>query len=107
MGIIQSLSVLALRQVVNGALQAVGVSGGGDAVATFLIERFTDHSQRLTAALTTSNEKAWKALEIALAGESLWNLLDRTEDKAFRQQVRAFLDTIPEGRRPQGPNQRP
>ena len=42
-----------------------------------------------------ANERAWKALEVALAGEGLWQRLGRSEDKAFRQQVRAFLDALP------------
>src|SRR5262249_22173330 len=62
-------------------------------------ERFTDHSQRLTVALQTANERSWKALEVALGGESLWDrckgALARAEDKAFREQVRAFLDASP------------
>src|SRR5262249_61357676 len=46
-------------------------------------------------ALRKANERAWQALEVALAGESLWNKLDDANDKAFRQQVRAFLDATP------------
>ena len=59
MGIIQNLSVIALRQVVCGALQVVGVSGG-DAVIDLLAERFTDHSERLTAAL---QKRKWSSME--------------------------------------------
>ena len=102
MSIILGLSTLALRQVVDGACKAVGITKQGEAVANFLTERFTDHSQRLTKALQNANEKAWKSLEIALAGDSLWDrckvLTARSEDKAFGQQVRAFLDatSLPE-----------
>lgn len=72
MNLALALSTLALRKLVDGACTAVGVKEGGDvvvAVAAFLNERFTDHSQRLTAALHNANERAWKALELSLAGE--------------------------------------
>jgi Protein kinase domain len=99
MSILLSLSTLALRGIVDGAWACVGIEQGGAAVVGFLTERFTDHSQRLTRALHSSSEKAWKALEIALAGDSLWDRckasIARSEDKAFAQQVRAFLDAAP------------
>lgn len=99
MGIVQSLSAVALRQVVSGALQTVGISSGGDAVIGFLTERFTDHSQRLTAALQCAIERAWTAFEVALGGESLWDrckvALARSEDQAFGEEVRAFLNNEP------------
>jgi hypothetical protein len=99
MSVFLSLSSLALRQLVEGACAALGVKDGGEAVVGFLTERFTDHSQRLTAALQTANGRAWKAMEVALAGESLWDrckvALSRGEDRAFREQVRAFLDSSP------------
>jgi hypothetical protein len=99
MSVLLSLSTLAIREVVDGACVYVGIKKSGEDVVSFLTERFTDHSQRLTKALHSSNEKAWKALEIALAGDSLWErckvLIARSEDKAFAQQVRAFLDAAP------------
>jgi serine/threonine protein kinase len=90
-GLLQNLSVLALRQLLQGACQAVAFQGAEAAIG-LLTDHFIDHSQRLTRALQTANERAWRALEFALAGESIWTFLDRTEDKALRQQVRAFLD---------------
>ena len=96
MGIVRSLSVLALRQVAHGATHAAGLVGV-EAVARFLGQHFTDHSQRLVVALRGANERAWQALEVALAGESLWGKLDDADDRAFRQQVRAFLDAAPLG----------
>jgi hypothetical protein len=99
MSIFLSLSSLALRQVVEGACAAVGLKESGEAVVGFLTERFTDQSQRLTRALRQANDNAWKALEIALAGDSLWDrckaAVARAEDRAFAQQVRAFLDATP------------
>ncbi len=98
MPVFLNLSTLAVRQVLEGACRAVGLGVGEhafDGVVKFLAERFTDQSQRLPRALHRANEGAWKALEVALAGESLWNWLDKAEHKAFRQQVRAFLDATP------------
>jgi hypothetical protein len=102
MGIVHSLAGIAMRQLVRGALDAVGAGAAGEgveAVVAFLGERFTDHSQRLSKALGDANERAWTALEVALAGESFWERwqvrLARSEDQAFRQQVRAFLDAAP------------
>ncbi len=99
MGIFLSLSGIALREVVSGVLGKIGLDKGADAVMGFLAERITDHSQRLTKALQNANERAWKAFEVALGGESLWDrctkALASAEDKAFREQVRAFLDCSP------------
>jgi formylglycine-generating enzyme required for sulfatase activity/serine/threonine protein kinase len=99
MSVFLSLSSLALRQLVEGACAALGVKDGGEAVVGFLTERFTDHSNRLTKALRQANDNAWKALEIALAGDSLWDrckaAVATAEDRAFARQVRAFLDATP------------
>jgi hypothetical protein len=99
MGNFQNLSVLALRQLVNGACSTLGLSGGGDKVMDYLANRFTKHSQKLTTALQKANEQAWKTLEIALAGDSLWDrckvVLASADDKAFREQVQAFLAESP------------
>ncbi len=98
MAIAQKLSTLALREVLEGACKAVGFKAGEgvvEGVVGFLVHHLTDHSQKLPWALGRANEHAWKALEIALAGESLWSWLDRAENKAFRAQVRAFLNATP------------
>src|SRR5262249_28410076 len=88
--------------LIGGACKACAVEAGEGAVAgvaAFLARHFVDYSQRLNEALRLSNERAWKALEVALAGESLWDrcklLLASGEDKAFREQVRPFLDACP------------
>src|SRR2546423_14891456 len=102
MAVLQQLSTLALKHVVDGACKAFGFVAGaslGEAVAGFLGQRFADHSQRLTDALNRANDNAWKALEIALAGESWWDkvkvTLSRGEEQGFRKQVQAFLDATP------------
>jgi uracil-DNA glycosylase family 4 len=107
MGIAQNLSVLACRQLLGGACSAVGCHLGEDAAeraVEFLVHRFTDQSQRLTGALEKANDRGWSSLEIALAGDSFWErcklLLAPGEEKAFRDQVRAFLDAAPLGNLP-------
>ena len=54
-------------------------------------DRFSDHSKNLTNALESASDRAWRALEIALAGETFLSWLHKAEDKAFREQVRAAL----------------
>jgi formylglycine-generating enzyme required for sulfatase activity/tRNA A-37 threonylcarbamoyl transferase component Bud32 len=54
---------------------------------------FTDHSERLTLALAASNEKAWKTIEIALGGRRFWDRFASAEDRALRDQVKAFLES--------------
>ena len=97
MSVFQKLSVLALQHVATSAAEAVGAGPAGQAVAGFLQTRLADHSTKLTAALQTATDRAWTALELALAGDSFWDrckaALSRGEDRAFRDQVRAFLDT--------------
>lgn len=98
----QKVALLAVRHLVRGACDAVGVKGGDKAAAAvvgFLHERLVDQSQRVTVALRKASESAWKALEVALAGDTLWQrcqaLLARGEERAFAHQVRAFLDAAP------------
>src|SRR5437764_7288366 len=107
MPILQNLSGLALQQVVNGACKALGVVAGsnaGQAVADFLGRRFGDHSQRLSDALVRAADSAWRALEVALAGDSFWDRVKLTlgggDEKAFRAQVQEFLKVTPLGELP-------
>jgi serine/threonine protein kinase len=107
--LVSILSSLALKPVVLGvcSLFRGGRDGGGDGdsrlfdvddmgdVVKFLSDRFFDQSMRLSEALKSANDRAWRALELALAGESFWSWLDSKEDKAFRQQLRAFFDAHP------------
>src|SRR4051794_14577207 len=102
MRISANLCALALRQLIGGACRAVGVEPGDvavEGVVSFLTRHFIDHSQKLTIALETANDRAWKALEVALAGDSLWDrcklVLTSGEERAFREQVRPFLDACP------------
>src|SRR5205823_1161724 len=105
MGILLKLSTLALRHLIENARKAWGLEAseladGVIEVATRkLLRHFTDHSQKLTRALKRANERAWKALDVALAGESFWErcrlFVASGDERAFRQQLRAFLEVAP------------
>jgi hypothetical protein len=90
MEIIQQLSLVAFHQVLGDRAESI---------LSFLDDRFGDSGQRLTRAVHTANVRAWKSLEIALAGNSWWNscknLLASRAEQGFRQQIQSFLDTIP------------
>jgi hypothetical protein len=94
MSIFSRVSLFALAPIVSNACRAAGLSAVGDgvsAVAKFLSERLSDQSLRVTTALGDASERAWRTLELALAGESLVTTADRADDRAFREQVRLFL----------------
>jgi serine/threonine protein kinase len=101
--IVLELSSLALRGSAHlgGELAGIGGAGGGagEAVVKFLSQRFSDHSKRLTRALERSHERAWRAVEVAMAGNSWWErcqrVLTTTQERAFREQVQAFLKANP------------
>jgi serine/threonine protein kinase len=86
MAILRMLSTCALYQVVGES---------ADRVVGFLASRVSDQGRLIIQALTTASEKAWRALEVALAGESLWNKLDAADEKALRQQIRNLLENMP------------
>jgi serine/threonine protein kinase len=99
----QELSVLALRGVLGGACRAVGFEAGATAlegVVGLLENRLLDPSQKAQRVLARCTERAWRALEIALAGEPLLGWLSRADDRQFRQQVRTFLEAVPLPRTP-------
>jgi hypothetical protein len=94
MSVFSRVSLFALAPIVSNACRAAGLSAVGDgvsAVAKFLSERLSDQSLRVTTALGDASDRAWRTLELALAGESLVSTADRADDKAFREQVRLFL----------------
>jgi hypothetical protein len=94
MNLLSRVSLFALGPLVSGACRAVGVavaSEGITAVSRFLKDRFSDQSLRVVAALADASERAWRSLELALAGESLATAADRADDRAFREEVRLFL----------------
>jgi len=93
------LTCITMQLLVAGACQSLELALGEKAVERvfeFLADRFLDRSQRLTKALGRSQERAWQALEIALAGPSLWqSILGRAEDKALAEQIRLFVQETP------------
>jgi serine/threonine protein kinase len=94
---VAELSVLAMRGVLGGACKVAGVEAAGvlvEGVAGFLSGRLADPSQRPVQALRRSVERSWRAVEVALAGESLTTRLDRAEDRGFREQVRGYLAAL-------------
>ena len=90
MSITTQLSLAAARLVVSGACKATGLPDAGGKAIDFLVERFTDQSRRLPEAIDAATERAWKTLELTLAGDSLWGkLTTRGEDYALAQELRA------------------
>lgn len=107
MSLLVDLVSMAVRPVLAGIdaaldsdvleVAVIGVPAriGGKLVG-HLIQRFRDSSHDLPNALQRSSDRAWRSLEIALAGESWWSRLrDRGDEKAFREQVRLFLNASP------------
>src|SRR5437867_1013594 len=90
MVIVQSLCRIAVKQYFGE---------DGEKLVRMLTDHFSDHSLRLTGALQKANDRAWKAFELALAGDSCWERMKgafaRGEDKALAMQVRSFLDAHP------------
>ncbi len=85
MSMVWLLSRCALAQVIGESAEGVMKSLG---------DRFSGRSRQLIDVLHTANEKAWKAVEISLAGESLWNRLDPSAEKSLREQIRILLDNM-------------
>ncbi len=93
--VLPSLSALAITPLLKGMTEGFQEFGGERVlvgISHFLIRRFTDPSKKLPLALQRANNQAWRTLEIALAGESLWSWLDSGDNKAFRKEVRLFLE---------------
>jgi hypothetical protein len=93
------LSAVALKQAAQGAMRLARESGGEravGAVAAVLVRHFVDQSQRLTQALARANDRTWRAVELALAGNDWWEStkrrLSRAEDRALAEQIRRYLD---------------
>jgi serine/threonine protein kinase len=80
------------------ALQQV-VGESASAVVDWISKHFNDQGQLLVQALRTAGDRTWKAIEIALAGDSWWSQIKAAvfgaEQQAFAQQVRAFLNAAP------------
>ena len=100
MSITLYLSALTMKNAVEGACQSLGVGKGGPEVLTDLLTRqFSDPSQRLNRALEHAHDSRLRVLELALAGDLLWDrckgMLAGAEYRAFRQQIQEFLAANP------------
>ena len=98
MSVLSKLSALVMTEVLDRAGQVVGVGKVGSEVIAVLENHLTDHGEKLPAALRAATDRAWTALEVALAGDTFWQrctaALAGAEDKAFHQQVRKYLDAV-------------
>src|SRR6266542_3421677 len=71
MSLLSQLSSLAL-DALSEASDFVGgaqIGAGATGVVRVVLQRFVDHSSRLTRALERSSARAWRAVEVALAGQ--------------------------------------
>ncbi len=97
MSILFNLSSLALGGISIPAMEATGRVTGGTLLG-FVKDRFSDPTQLLQKSLQRANDRAWRAFEIALAGDSWWEqckvTLARGEERGFRNQVQAFLSSV-------------
>src|SRR5207248_845196 len=110
MDIFLDLSALAMRDFAGDALKNLGANLIGDAASNVikkLHNHFSDHSDRLVGALAASNDRAWKTLELALAGESFWerckSLVRSGDQTKFRDEMRIYLKNLkmPNGSEPE------
>lgn len=97
MNLIQDLSLLAVRQTLGDR---------ADSLLNFVGDRAGDHARRLENALHAASDRAWRCLEVALVGTTLWgacrSLLQPRDAAALQEQVRSFLDSLPPTAWPDG-----
>ncbi|MFN4258140.1 MAG: hypothetical protein ACK4RK_02510 [Gemmataceae bacterium] len=73
MGIMCNLSALALQPLIDSIGGRLGIAVAeqtSETIVGVLHRHFVDHSQKLTLALHQANDHAWRAFEIALAGDT-------------------------------------
>jgi hypothetical protein len=91
-----ALAGLAVRGVCE-AVELGIVAGVAEGAVKFLAKYFLDQSERLPRALQKANQRAWRTLELALAGDTLLEKFkektSRAEDQAFVSKLREFLQT--------------
>ncbi len=96
---LSNLGSFVFKNLLDGATRTLGIQVGEHTVGSFVSffeQRLTDHGLALTSALAGANDRAWKAVEIALAAESMWQLLTKTaEERGFANQLRLYLDSLP------------
>ncbi len=86
MAVVNALVFFGLRQFLGDGIQHVIGS---------VADQFRDHSQALPRAVDAANERSWKALAIALAGDGFFDQIKLLwaggDDRALREQVRPLL----------------
>jgi len=89
MSLIQDLSVLVVKQV---------LADRANSLLGFLGDRFSNKTRRLEQALHTANDRAWKALELALAGSSWWaslkGMVTSREEQAMVGDIQTYLASV-------------
>jgi tetratricopeptide (TPR) repeat protein len=100
MGAVQYMFALALRPLLDGIGRSMtDPSARAEEIRTQLAMHLDERRVCLTRALQQANESAWQSLEVALAGEPLYERIQvafrRAGDEACRRQVRTFLDASP------------
>src|SRR5262245_18343287 len=87
-------ALFGLKQVVGGV-----VAETVESAVRFVEQHCADNSQALPRALAEANDRAWKTLSIALAGDGWFNQLKNWfapgDEKALAKQVRLFLKSSP------------
>lgn len=90
MSLLQQLSILAVHQILGDRAQSL---------MHFFNDRAGDQSRRLYDILRHSSERAWRCLEVALAGPSWWGsctgMFRSAEERNMQRQIEAFLRAVP------------
>jgi hypothetical protein len=72
MPLVDKFAALVAHPLVRATCQVLNLESAhsaATAVSGYLQERFTDHSKKLPEALQRATERAWKTLELSLAGK--------------------------------------
>src|SRR5262249_2808963 len=97
MKIVENLSALALRQLIDGT--SATARGEAAGAVELWMRQFREHGDRLKAALVKACDRAWKAVEVTLAGQPWWDVckgqLRPGEETTLGEKVQAFLGTAP------------
>src|SRR5579872_6028919 len=91
------LSALALGPLLARAAPKIG-SGNVDnstTISKWLTERFFDPDGKFAKVLTRTADRAWRSLEIALAGEDLHQkTIEAGVDRALVDQIRQYISVV-------------
>jgi tetratricopeptide (TPR) repeat protein len=93
MKIVENLSALALRQLIDGATKAFAAETPGGVPS--LRRLLTSQPDRFRAALTRAAEHSWRGLEVSLAGNPWWEQCRgqlQPDETALGTKVQAYLD---------------